>query len=73
VNRLAQFRETVILSFVFLLGLLCLEVLTAMEVVTDAPDAICLWPSVVMAAMDVWFHCQEGTNQLSLARITDRR
>ena len=70
-NRLTQFRETVILSFVLLLGLLCFEFLTAIEVVTDAPDAICLWPGVVMAAMDVWFRCQDGTNQLSLDRITD--
>jgi len=41
-----------------------------MELVTQAPDAICAWPTVVMAAMDVWFHCQDGTNQLSRDRAT---
>ena len=51
-NLLTQFSKTATAPFVFLLGLLCFEFLTALEVVTYAPDAICLWPSVVMAAME---------------------
>src|SRR5262249_23549478 len=60
-----QFREIIILSFVFLQGLLFFEFLTGIEVVTDAPDVIYLWPGFVMAAMDVWFHCLVGTNKFS--------
>ncbi len=68
-NPLSQFRKTTIPPFVLLLGLLCFEFLTAMELVEPVLNASCLWP-ILMAAMDVWFHCQDGANQISRDRAT---
>jgi len=69
-NPLIQFRKTTILPFVLLLGPLCFEALAAMEVLGEGLEAVCLWPSVAMGAMNVWFHFQDGINQLSRERAT---
>src|SRR5262249_36878893 len=69
-SPLTQFRSTT-LSLLVLLGILCFDFQTAGEAVTLAPNVTDLWPIVVMAAIDVWFHCQDGTNQLSRDRATN--